>query len=368
LALLFSLLSENRKERPKAGAREIAEEHGDDIARAFLKIAKGEGTPLREQIEPWLTEQAGTITAQTTAQHRTVLNAFLKWAGAGVLIDDVNRRKAGEFVGFLLSEAGGRLSRKTVARYASSLSSMWQWLLARGIATADTNPWRGLAIARKAKRGEAPRPKQWSDAGIKALLTGKRTEQYTAILHDLVRIALVTGARLDELCALKITDAQKRSDGWWIVIRAGKTEAAVREVPIHPSAAHVIERRRKSNKDGYLFEGLIAGGPDNKRSWNVSKAFGHYTRKVVPSEERRTFHGLRSTFTEAMEQARVPESTAQLIVGHKRQSLTYGHYSKGERLRKDLREYREYIGRLRYSNEVMKLIRGGRDRKRAARA
>jgi integrase len=73
------------------------------------------------------------------------------------------------------------------------------------------------------------------------------------------------------------------------------------------------------------------------------------------SEERRTFHGLRNTFTEAMEQAGVPESTTQLIVGHKRQSLTYGHYSKGERLRKDLREY---IGRLRYSKDVMKLIRG----------
>ena len=89
-----------------------------------------------------------------------------------------------------------------------------------------------------------------------------------------------------------ITDAHRRTDGWWITIREGKTEVAVREVPIHPSAAHVIERRRKSSKDGYLFEGLIAGGP---------------------------------------------------------------------RLRKDLREYREYIGRLRYSNDVMRLIRGGRN-------
>jgi integrase len=180
-----------------------------------------------------------------------------------------------------------------------------------------------------------------------------------------VRVALVTGARLDELCALKITDAHKRSDGWWIEIRAGKTEAAVREVPVHSSVAQMVERRCKSSKDGYLFEGLAPGGPDNKRSWNVSKAFGHYTRKVVPSEERRTFHGLRSTFTEAMEDAGVPESTTQLIVGHKRQSLTYGHYSKGERLRKDLREY---IDRLPYPSDVMKLIRGGRDRKRSAQA
>jgi hypothetical protein len=56
-----------------------------------------------------------------------------------------------------------------------------------------------------------------------------------------------SGARLDELCALKITDAHRRTDEWWIAIREGKTQAAVREVPIH------IERRRKSSNDGYLF-------------------------------------------------------------------------------------------------------------------
>ena len=215
-------------------------------------------------------------------------------------------------------------------------------------------------LLRKGKRGETLRPKQWSDTGLKALLTGARTERYTEILHDLARLALVTGARLDELCALRTDDVHKRSDGWWVSIRQGKTEAAVREVPIHSSAAHVIERRHKSSKDDFLFEGLLPGGPDKKRSWNVSKAFGHYTRKVVPSEERKTFHRLRNTFTEAMEQAGVPESTAQLIIGHKRQSLTYGHYSEGERLREELRDY---IDRLRYSDEVMQLIRGRRGRK-----
>jgi integrase len=333
-------------------AGEIEDRHGHEAAATFLKIAKGEGTPLRELIDTWLAEQVGTITAHTSAQHRTALNAFLQWAGHGVLVEDVTRRTAGGFVGHLLS--GGDLSRKTIKRYASSLSSMWQWLLARGIAKGD-NPWRGLAITKKGKRGETPRPKQWTDTGLKTLLTGARTERYTKVLHDLVRLALVTGARLDELCALKRADLHKRSDGWWASIKQGKTEAAVREVPIHTSAAHVIERRRNSSKDEFLFEGLVPGGPDQKRSWNVSKAFGHYTRKVVPNEERQTFHRLRNTFTEAMEAAGVPESTTQLIIGHKRQSLTYGHYSQGERLRKELRGY---LNRLRYSEEVMRLIRG----------
>ena len=60
---------------------------------------------------------------------------------------------------------------------------------------------------------------------------------------------------------------------------------------------------------------------------------------------------VRNTFTEAMEAAEVPESTTKLIIGHKRPSLTYGHYSKGERVR-------EHINKLHYSRDVMRLIRG----------
>jgi hypothetical protein len=67
------------------------------------------------------------------------------------------------------------------------------------------------------------------------------------------------------------------------------------------------------------------------------------------------FHALRNTFTEAMEAAEVPESTTKLLIGHKRASLTYGHYSKGERVK-----LRKTIEKLKYAPEVMRLIRGQR--------
>lgn len=143
----------------------------------------------------------------------------------------------------------------------------------------------------------------------------------------------------------------KNVDGWWISIREGKTPAAVREVPVHDSATHVLMRRRKDKKD-FLFDGLVPGGPDNKRSWNVSKAFGHYTRSLKLGVERQVFHALRSTFTEAMEAAEVPESTTKLIIGHARSSLAYGHYSKGERVK-----LRKAVNKLHYSSDVMKLTR-----------
>jgi integrase len=117
---------------------------------------------------------------------------------------------------------------------------------------------------------------------------------------------------------------------------------------------HVLKARRKS-ADDFVFPGLIPGGPDKKRSWHVSKAFGRYTKSLKLGAERRNFHALRKTFTEAMEAAEVPESTTKLIVGHKRASLTYGHYSRGQRVK-----LRKYIDKLRYSPAVMRLIAGKR--------
>jgi integrase len=256
-------------------AEEFLETRGEKAADTFYKIAKGQGMLLRAQVDPWLTEQANT-TNQTKAQHRTVLRAFIAWAGEDVFVESVTRRYAGEYVSHLLGPAAN-LKRKTAQRYVSSLSSLWSWLEARGL--AQDNPWTRQGISKKSKRGEAPKRSQWTDEALAKVLLGDFTPRYTAILHDLV--ALVTGARLDELCTLKVTDVHKGEDGWWMDIQQGKTEAAVRKVPVHDSAAHVLERRSKGS-GGFLFEGLVPGGPDKKRSWNVSKAFGHYTH--MPSQ------------------------------------------------------------------------------------
>lgn len=330
-------------------AEEILDTYGEKIATAFYKTAKGEGVLLHPQVEPWLTEQTHT-TKQTKAQHRTVLREFIAWAGRELWVEDVTRRYAGEYVSHLLGP-DGNLKRKTVQRYVSSLSSLWAWLEMRGL--AQENPWLRQGVGKKSKRGEAPPRKQWTDQALVKVMSGPYTTRYAAILHDLVRLALVTGARLDELCALKVTDAHKEEDGWWIDIKQGKTAAAVRTVPVHESAAHVLKRRTAASQEGFLFDRLVPGGPDGKRSWNASKAFLHYTRSLdLKDGERQTFHALRKSFVEVMEAVEVPVSTIQLIIGHTRQSLALTVYSQGQRV-----QLREAINKLRYSDDVMRLIR-----------
>lgn len=153
------------------------------------------------------------------------------------------------------------------------------------------------------------------------------------------------------MCSLKRADVHRREDGYWLAITGGKTRAAKREIPLHPLAVDIIERRRDDN-DEYLFAGLEPGGPDNKRSWYVSKAYGRFREQVGVSGDKEDFHALRNTFITCMEGRGVPESTVKLLVGHSRKgSMTYGHYSKGDRV-----PLREAIERLDYGTEVMKAI------------
>jgi integrase len=331
-------------------AREIEEEHGEKAAEMFFRAARGEGTPpLRTQIDQWLAEQL--ITEHTKAQHRTVLSRFLKWAGHDTTVSDVTRRRAGEYRSHLLSPAAG-IARTTARRYVSSLSALWTWLEQRGV--TDNNPWLRLGLGKKATRGQIPpRRQQWTDGALVKVLSGPYTTRYQNILHDLVRLALVTGARLDELCARKVADVEKRADGWWLHIREGKTNAAIRTVPVHESAAHVLERRTAAKGDQeFLFDNLGAG-EYGKRSWNVSKTFSRYTRTLgLKAGERQTFHSLRKSFVEVMEAKEVPLTTIELLIGHERKSLAFNTYSLGQRV-----NLREAINKLEYSDSVMALIR-----------
>jgi integrase len=317
---------------------------GPDLAARFLEIATAEATPIAGLPEQWLAELKGHLSEQTIGQHKATVKSFVAWAGGdGLTIEAVNRRKAGDY---LTQQLVRSVAAKTAKRHVSSLSSLWKWLQSRGLATE--NPWEKHKIggARKSKSRFA-----FTDASLVKLLSGKSTELYNEYLHDLLRLALVSGARLGELCELKKADVAKREDGWWISIQQGKTEAATRSTPMHEAVESILERRT-AGRDPYLFEGLVPGGPDKKRMWYVSKAFGRYRRQLGLTQPLEDFHALRNTFIETMEGAEVPESTVKLLVGHKRESMTFGHYSKGRRV-----ALRDSVNRLSYPEEVMALIR-----------
>jgi integrase len=324
--------------------RQVAELQGSQTADRFFKAATGSGTPLRDLVAVWVAEVVAA--EQTKVQHKSTVKQFLAWAGEFATVEETDRKKAGEYVSHLLASSG--LSRRTVKRHLSSLSQFWLWLESKGHEVP--NVWRGHRLGKKA---EGRTRQALNDEMVVRLLKGRyRTDLYRQTIHDAVRLALLHGARLDELCAMKRSEVVKRADGYWLTIPNGKTEAAARDIPVHPAALSIV-KRLKEGTDEFLFPGLTPGGPDQKRSWYVSKAYGRFRKQASVGVDGKwqDFHALRNTFIAAMEGLEVPESTVKLLVGHERVSMTYGHYSKGERVR-----LQDAIARLDYGVAVMSHI------------
>jgi integrase len=324
-------------------AKAVLEEHGDEKADRFMRVVKGEAHFIRDYYTLWLDETRPKPKQRDA--HSKVIRDYLEWAGQGITVEETDRKKAGAYISHLMSARG--LAPKTVERYRSSLSTLWTWLEEKGI--TENNPWSKHRSIRPTVRTKR---KPLSDEQLVSLLSGcYDTATYRQVLADLLRLALVTGCRLEELCALKKADVLKPKDGYWLTITEGKTAAAAREVPIHPSVNHVLDRRQRGQGE-YLF-GEITAGAYGRRSHHVSKAYKRYREMVGVGERGQDFHALRGTFTSMMEGAGVPVHTIQLLIGHSRRGTmgTTAIYTRGERV-----DLRKVISRLRYSSRVMKLV------------
>jgi integrase len=146
----------------------------------------------------------------------------------------------------------------------------------------------------------------------------------TALL-PLACIAAYSGMRIEEIAAMK---TEHLTEDAFRVMEA-KNENSVRYVPIHASLKSLVGKLASTSNDGYLISGLLPGGADDKRSHYASRYFGNFLRTNGFTDKTLTFHSLRRSFAQRCEQAEIPESTAQLLTGHARQSLTYGLYSPG---------------------------------------
>jgi integrase len=340
---------------------EIDQRHGSKAAIRFAQVALSTSPILRQMVDPWLQQAGDTITKQTAYQHRTALDAFLEWItkegldAESTMARDVDRKLAGRFIGEGLSTSGK--APRTINRYISSLSSFWKWLIKRGLVEeAEGNPWERQGVPSETKRGVKVKRRAFTNTEISKLLIGDAQAKVvpSETLKDLMALGLYTGARLDELCSLRVEDVTDSSGNLTLVVSEGKTKAALRRVPVHPCIAHVIARRTKGSKDGYLFHELKPSGPDLKRGWKISNRFTDYRRKVVIDGPDTVFHSFRKNTAGALEAAGVPETTAALILGHDRPHMTYGLYNDGG---VPIGILREAIERITYGQVIDDLVR-----------
>jgi integrase len=303
-------------------AEQLQEKHGEATASAFYRVAIGKATPIVPLVEQWIAYAGKTIKGKTLAMYKS---DTLRMAETLPHLEDLTNRKVRDWLWGLASNTGDGMAEGTQRRILNGLSSFWKWCHTQNLVPEDaTNPFIGQPLFRGAVQVKRL---PFSDDGV-VKTWAAALEKQDQPLADLIYLGAYTGARIEELCLVKVRDVDPKLSSFKIA--DAKTAAGIREVPVHSRLKSTLKRLMKDSKDGYLIPST-AKNNHGKRSDPLGKRFGRlktdlgYGREVV-------FHSIRKTVATQLENAGVPEGVAADILGHEKQTMTYGLYSGGTSL------------------------------------
>jgi integrase len=294
-------------------AEKISDAHGLKKAAEFYSVGKGLSKPSKVYFDPW--KKQLKLKPETIDQMTKDIEAFL------IHFPTINSINDDSVLSWLdkLEENGETFSSRR--RQVWAARNFWRFLKRRRVVPRSLNPFADvLGEPDKEPYSWLPFTKQqvvdlWAKAG-----------EDDQTLADLIAIGAYTGARIEELCSLKVTEVTDNS----ISIVAAKTKAGVRLVPIHSAIMPVVTRLMEGSKDGFLISGLNAD-KYGKRANAIGKRFGRL-KTALEFDGSYVFHSIRKTLVTALENAKVPENLAADIVGHDKPRITYGLYSDGNEL------------------------------------
>ncbi|MGM5011607.1 DUF6538 domain-containing protein [Rhizobium sp. 969_B3_N1_2] len=300
------------------------------LAKDFSQLARGDKTPIDLHHQKFLA--MSHVKARTLADDKRAMKLLKDWcnkAGVPPYLQAITKKEAVRFCDEL-PKLTANLTPVTLNKYVSRLSVYWTWLENRH--EVDSNVWKGRRL-REPQQTTDQRERPFTDDEVKVLLGGPAEPE----MDDLMRIAALSGARLDAIVCLKVKDC--RDDGVF-VFKPQKKEPGPRLCPIHPDLIEIVERRKKGKgpEDDIFPEwpGVKKSDSLRERSFKTSNEFTEYRRSVGVEERREgkrrglvNFHSFRRWFITKAEQAGQLESTIAVVVGHKRQGMTFGVYSGG---------------------------------------
>jgi integrase len=303
-------------------------------AVAFVGVALGKSTPLDTYVERWLA--GANYTERTKADCRTAIRGLEHWCAEAVrpaVVEAFNDKLAGEYRDLGLVAKGVPVG--TANKKLTLLRRYWSWMEEAGH-VEGRNPWD-----RKSLRKPKPhliRPDAWNarerpftDDEMKKLLGGAPDLD----MADAMRIAALSGMRLEEIGQLKVGDCR----GGTFSVTKAKTKAGIREVPIHRDLVAIVARRSRGKEDtAFLFPDFKDTGWDGNRTMALSKRFATYRRRVGVNDARNgarrskvNFHSFRRWFATKCEEAGQPENVVARVMGHEKGlAITFGVYSRPE--------------------------------------
>ncbi len=225
-----------------------------------------------------------------------------------------------------------KLASKTLTQYLLAGNVFWKWAMKHDMRWREDfkgreNPFESheLPQARGKERIDRQRkdfqPKEIAELHAAALAADQTT------LGDLILLGAYTGARIEELCRLRVEHLIEPDGVYSFDIIDSKTAAGIRVVPVHPALTAIIDRLKRDSTDGYL----VPSYSKNKygiRSDALSKAFGRL-KEAHGYGGQHVFHSIRKTVITQLVRAGVQGTLIAELVGHETGTVTFDVYSQG---------------------------------------
>lgn len=320
-------------------AKKVAERQGPEVGKTFYALATGIQTPMDAFYSDWashLTQAPKTID-QMKKDVRRMIDKF-------VSVEAVTKPAVMEWVKELMKDTPTRqgYSYSSLDRMFKFCRNFWRYLQEIEKADPEKQPFVLPSFAKKANGSKTKGADGWEPFEPSEVVTllDAATEKEDHELADLIRLGMYSGARIEELCALKVTDCTDEV----LKITDSKTDAGIRRVPLHSELVEVVKRLKEASKDGYLLSGLTFNKYGD-RSNAIGKRFGRL-KKSLGFPDKKVFHSIRKTVVTLLEDAGVSENLTADIVGHEKPRITYGLYSGGH----SVERMKEAIEKVRYPN------------------
>jgi integrase len=310
-------------------AERIAVETGELASAALNDIDAGKRKALKNFIHAWVKhEERRNLKAKTIWQMKSDIGVLLQYLPTA---HDLTSNNTRTWIKHIATK--DKLSAASVTRIIGACKNFYRYL--KSVEAVDSKSQIPFDVPNEFRLGKKRNSraltksspwKPFESADVVRIYQHAMDSGDVSLGH-LIFIGAYTGARIEEICSLKKSDVNVNARS--MKITDSKTEAGIREIPIHSALMPLISILLTHNDD-YLL-GNLTLTKYGERSNALGKRFGRLKSKLGYSN-RHVFHSIRKTFTTQLENASVLENITADILGHEKPRLTYGLYSGGTSL------------------------------------
>jgi integrase len=297
----------------------IAAAENSERAKAFSDIVQGITLPSDSFVEAYIATR--TVNSRSLQQEETRIG----YGTRTFPTFPINKPQVNQWAALLLQT----YAHGTAASIINNNAQYYQYLLDMGhLDSGLTNPFKDVRLSSGGGRKTNPDNKRiyWT-ANQVAHLIAACAAKGDAELLNITLLAAHTGARIEELATLLVKSIHLNAAIPYFKITKSKTNAGLRNVPVHPYIYPLLEHMVNQSTNEFLFSHLKMT-VHQERSSAISKRFGRLKTKLGYGANQ-VFHSFRHTAVTMFEQAGIDENIVMDIVGHEKPNLTFGHYSGG---------------------------------------